>query len=173
MDHFPLGIEEIKRFLPHRDPFLMIDRILEIQCAGRIGDDSPENPKNGTKVVAIKNVSAGEPFFRGHFPAQAIMPGVLQLEAMAQTSAFAIYPYFYGPEMEEKARSFRSYLVGINDARFRHPVVPGDTLRIESVVKKVRGSIWIMDCHATVDGQKVVEAEVMANMVKNAEGNSE
>ena len=161
---FPMDVNEIQTFLPHRAPFLRIDRVLEIHASGKLGDLSPENNKVGTKVTAIKNVTFNEPHLQGHFPGFAIMPGVLITEAMAQTSVFAAYPYMLGPDFEELTKTTRTILAGVDHARFRRPVVPGDTLRIESTVTKVRGSIWMFDCVGQVDGKKVAEAQLIAHL---------
>jgi 3-hydroxyacyl-[acyl-carrier-protein] dehydratase len=118
----------------------------------------------GTKVVALKNVSFNEAYFQGHFPGFAIVPGVLIMESMAQTASFSLYPHMRS-ELEKYRGKFQCILVGVEGARFRRPVVPGDTLRIESVVTKTRGRLWAFQCVATVDGQKAAEAEILANLV--------
>jgi 3-hydroxyacyl-[acyl-carrier-protein] dehydratase len=163
MSEFRLSIERIQEFLPHRAPFLLVDRVLEIHPTGDLNDLSSNN-KTGTRVVAIKNVTFNEGFFQGHFPGFAIMPGVLITETMAQTASFSLYPYMYR-ELEKYRGKFQCILVGVESARFRKPVVPGDTLRIESTVSKTRGKLWAFSCQATVDGQKVAEAEILANLV--------
>jgi 3-hydroxyacyl-[acyl-carrier-protein] dehydratase len=168
---YRLGIEQIMQFLPHRAPFLLIDRVLEVHPAGDLNDISP-NGKIGTRVVAQKNVSYNEPHFQGHFPSFAIMPGVLVIESMAQAASFSLYPYMVNhvAGVGQLSRNFQCILVGVDSARFRRPVVPGDTLRIETVVKKCRGRLWAFECSATVDGQRVAEAEIMANLIANAGG---
>jgi 3-hydroxyacyl-[acyl-carrier-protein] dehydratase len=141
-----LDIKEIVRLLPHRYPFLLVDRILE----GERGDS----------MVGLKNVSMNEPFFQGHFPSDPIMPGVLILEGMAQVGG--ILAFYSLPEMiGEKL----IYFAGIDKVRFRRPVVPGDQLIFEMAVLKHKGKIWKMGGKAKVDNQVVAEAEFMAAFV--------
>jgi 3-hydroxyacyl-[acyl-carrier-protein] dehydratase len=163
---FQLGIDEIRRFLPHRFPFLLIDRILEIHPAGDL-DDINSN-KAGTRVVALKNVTYNEPCFQGHFPSYAILPGVNVIESMAQASSFATYPSF-AHNRDRLPSQYQCILVGVDSARFRRPVVPGDALRIEVLVTKSRGKLWMFQCTASVDGQKAAEAELLANLVPSVE----
>jgi 3-hydroxyacyl-[acyl-carrier-protein] dehydratase len=143
-------IMELLKLLPHRYPFLLVDRIVNID-----GDSS---------ATGIKNVTATEPHFQGHFPEHPVMPGVLIVEAMAQTAG-AICIKKLGSSMPALV-----YFMTIDNAKFRKPVVPGD--RIEINVKKVkqRGSIWRFACEAIVDGSKVAEADISAMMsFKSAE----
>ena len=138
-----LDIKEIIRLLPHRYPFLLVDRILE-----------GEKRKS---MVGLKNVSMNEFFFQGHFPSEPIMPGVLILEGMAQVGG--ILAFYSIPEMiGEKL----IYFAGIDKVRFRRPVVPGDQLIYEMVVLKQKGKIWKMAGKAKVDNEVVAEAEFMA-----------
>ncbi|HLE01253.1 MAG TPA: 3-hydroxyacyl-ACP dehydratase FabZ [Bdellovibrionota bacterium] len=157
---YRLDIEQIQSFLPHRQPFLFIDRVLEIHPTGDLADLSSRN-KEGTRVVAQKCVSFGEAHFHGHFPGFSIMPGVLVIETMAQAASFSIYPYIR--HTSDKPRQVQCVLVGVDSTRFRKPIVPGDVVRIETLVKKTRGPLWAFECQATVEGQRVAEAEVMAN----------
>jgi 3-hydroxyacyl-[acyl-carrier-protein] dehydratase len=169
---YRLSVDQIQKYLPHRAPFLLVDRVLEIHPTGDLTDLSPNN-KVGTRVVALKNVSFNEPYFQGHFPGFAIMPGVLLIEIMAQAASFSLYPYFAnqaGGKIEHMARNFQCILVGVDSARFRRPVVPGDTLRIETTVTKCRGRLWAFQCVISVDGQRVAEADIMANLIANAGG---
>ncbi len=133
-----LDIEAVRRTLPHRYPFLMIDRVLE-QEDGR--------------VVAVKNVTVNEPYFQGHFaePLEAVMPGVLILETMAQTTAFLI-------PQEGKEKPREGYLVGVEKARFRRKVVPGDQLRIEAERTRAKRGLLQADVRATVDGELAASA---------------
>lgn len=135
-----LDINAIQQILPHRYPFLLVDRILEVE--------------EGKKVIGIKNVSMNEPFFQGHFPNYPVMPGVLIIEAMAQVGAMAILsmPAFAGRI---------ALLAGIDKARFRRQVVPGDTLRIEVEVLKLRGTVGKSQAKAYVGEELAVEAELM------------
>ncbi len=135
--------ERIKEMIPHRYPFLMIDRVV--------------NLISGESAVGIKNVSAGEPHFMGHFPSQAVMPGVLIIEAMAQTSAILVV-HTLGAEAEGKL----VYFMSVEEAKFRKPVVPGDQLHIHVTVQRSRGNVWKFDGAAIVDGQKVAEATYSA-----------
>lgn len=160
---YAMSGESIRKFLPHRFPFLLVDRVLSIEPKGDISAPRGTADKIGTKVVAIKNVSFNEPMFQGHFPEFAIFPGVLTIEAMAQTATFATYP-FIAHDPEQMKRGFSVILLGVDDVRFRKPVVPGDVLRIEAEIDKCRGSIWGFKCVATVDGVTVAEAKILANM---------
>jgi 3-hydroxyacyl-[acyl-carrier-protein] dehydratase len=137
-------ILEIMKLLPHRYPFLLVDKIIDID-----NDDS---------AVGIKNVTANEPQFTGHFPGNPIMPGVLLIEAMAQTAG-AICARKLGSE------NSLVYFMTIDNARFRRPVVPGDRVEFHVVKQKQRGNIWKYHCDAMVDGQKVAEADVGAMML--------
>jgi len=138
-----LNIKEIVRLLPHRYPFLLVDRILE--------------GEKGKSMVGLKNVSMNEPYFQGHFPSDPIMPGVLILEGMAQVGG--ILAFYSLPDMiGEKL----IYFAGIDKVRFRRPVVPGDQLIFEMVVIKHKGKIWKMAGKAKVDNVVVAEAEFMA-----------
>jgi beta-hydroxyacyl-ACP dehydratase FabZ len=143
-----LDINEIQRILPHRYPFLLVDRIVEIE---------PE------RIVGIKNVTRNEPFFAGHFPNFPVMPGVLIVEAMAQTAGVLVLKNI--PDRDKKL----VLLVAIEYARFRKPVVPGDTLRLEMTVIKRKASVAKMAGRATVDGHLVAEAEVMCKLADKEE----
>jgi 3-hydroxyacyl-[acyl-carrier-protein] dehydratase len=144
----PLDIEAIQRILPHRQPFLLIDRVLEITETG---------------VVAIKCVTANESFFQGHFPEKKVMPGVLQIEAMAQAGAvWALVK----PELRGKI----ALLAQVKEAKFRRPVVPGDVLRIEGTKVSMRSRIGIMAVKTFVEGQLVCEAELMFAIAKEDAG---
>lgn len=143
-----LDVLEIRQILPHRYPFLLVDRILEV---------------DETHIVGIKNVTVNEPFFLGHFPDFPVMPGVLIVEAMAQTAGIQVLRTI--PDRENKL----VFLVSVDGARFRKPVVPGDQLRIEMKVIRRKGMVAKMAGIATVDGKVVAEAEVMCKLQdKNA-----
>ena len=147
-----LDINEIQQFLPHRYPFLLVDRIIELESE---------------RIVGIKNVTRNEPFFAGHFPDFPVMPGVLIVEAMAQTAGVLVLKSI--PERDSKL----VLLVAIENARFRKPVVPGDTLRLEMTVLKRKASVAKMAGRATVDGQLVAEAEVMCKLADKEEKKEE
>jgi 3-hydroxyacyl-[acyl-carrier-protein] dehydratase len=160
---YALSGEAVRKFLPHRYPFLLIDRVLSIDPKGDISNARGTEDKVGTKVVAIKNVSFNEPVFQGHFPNYAIFPGVMTVEAMAQAASFTTYP-FVAHDPEQLEAGFSVILLGVDGVRFRKPIVPGDQIRIEATVSKCRGTIWGFDCVVTVDGAKVAEAQLLANM---------
>lgn len=138
-----LDIKEIIRLLPHRYPFLLVDRILE--------------GEKGQRLTGLKNVSINEPFFQGHFPTEPIMPGVLILEGMAQVGG--ILAFYSIPEMVGEKLI---YFAGIDKVRFRQTVVPGDQLIYEMEVLKQKGKIWKMAGKAKVNDRVAAEAEFMA-----------
>ena len=143
-----LDINDIRAILPHRFPFLLVDRIVELEAE---------------RIVGIKNVTVNEPFFTGHFPDFPVMPGVLIVEAMAQTAGVLVLKSI--PDRENKL----VLLVAVENARFRRPVVPGDSLRMEMKVIKRKASVAKMAGVATVDGQVVAEAEVMCKLADKEE----
>ncbi len=136
-----MDIKEIQKFLPHRYPFLMVDRVVEIEL--------------GIRVVGFKNVTVNEPFFQGHFPGQPIMPGVLIIEAMAQVAG--ILAFRSGANMGKSV-----YFMSIEKAKFRKPVVPGDQLRLEIQSLQHRGNVWRFSGNAAVEGKVAAEAEFTA-----------
>jgi 3-hydroxyacyl-[acyl-carrier-protein] dehydratase len=140
-----LDIKKILEMLPHRYPFLLIDRIIELVP--------------GEKIVALKNVSINEPFFQGHFPEMPVMPGVLIVEAMAQTGGV-----FYIASRPPAQAGYIFYFMGMDRVRFRKPVVPGDQLVIEAMLLKMRKNVMKMTAEATVNGKRVAEAELMATL---------
>jgi len=142
---FVYGIADILGLLPHRYPFLLVDRILELE---------PEK-----RVVGLKNVTINEPFFQGHFPGAPVMPGVLIIEAMAQTGGVLIFRDL--PDRKQKL----IYFTGIQDARFRRPVVPGDQLRLEMQSVNRRKDFGKMHGKATVDGKLAAEATLLFAIV--------
>jgi 3-hydroxyacyl-[acyl-carrier-protein] dehydratase len=138
-----MDIHAILEHLPHRYPMLLVDRVLELVP--------------GERILALKNVSINEPFFPGHYPHHPVMPGVLVIEAMAQAAALLSFK-----SMGEKSDSKSVYyFVGIDAARFKRPVVPGDQLLLEVSVKATRRGIWKFSAQAKVDGQVAAEAELM------------
>jgi 3-hydroxyacyl-[acyl-carrier-protein] dehydratase len=138
-----IDVQRIMQMIPHRYPFLMIDRVIEaVPNVGAIG---------------IKNVSMGEPFFQGHFPTQPVMPGVLIIEAMAQTAAVLVV-HTLGPESEGKL----VYFMSVDNARFRKPVVPGDQLFIHVKKERNRGNVWKFTAEAKVNDSLCAEATYAA-----------
>ncbi len=158
-----LDQKSIQAFLPHRHPFLFVDRIICIE--GNEGADTDEPKKKvGVRVVGQKNVSINEGFFEGHFPNAPVMPGVLIIETMAQVASFSMYPAAI-KKIQEMKESYQCVLVGVDGARFRIPVVPGDVLRIETKVISCRTSLWTFECQATVNDKVVAEAKLLANVI--------
>jgi 3-hydroxyacyl-[acyl-carrier-protein] dehydratase len=149
---FPIHATEIEKILPHRYPFLLVDRWVEAEGG------SMEN-RAGRKMKAFKNLTVNEPFFQGHFPDRPIMPGVLSLEALAQASALCAYV----PLGDEKNYEF--YIVSADKVKYRRPIVPGDRLDLEVEVVKDRKTMIVFDCKAFVDGELATEAQIMANVV--------
>ena len=138
-----IQINEIMEMLPHGYPFLLVDRIEELE--------------KGKRIVGIKNVTINEPFFQGHFPGQPIMPGVLILEAMAQTAGVLAFK-----SIPEELRKKAVYFMSIDKVRFRRPVVPGDQIRMEMLVSRRRKSVWGFKGKAYVEDKLAAEAELMA-----------
>ena len=138
-----IEIEEIQQYLPHRYPFLLVDRVIEIEL--------------GKYIKAYKNVTTNEPFFMGHFPGKQVMPGVLILEAMAQASGILGFK-----TMEKKPEEGSIYyFVGADSLRFKRPAVPGDQIILESKVITDKKGIWKFDCNASVEGDMVAEATIL------------
>ncbi len=142
-----LEVEELMRLLPHRYPIMLVDRLVDI--------------KPGEGAVGIKNVSYGEPIFQGHFPQKPVMPGVLIIEAMAQSAA-AYVAYTEELDVEGKVVLF----MGVDKARFRRPVIPGDQLRIAVRTVQRRPPVWKFEGIATVDGKRAAEANFSAMLAQ-------
>ena len=136
-----MDIKKITSLLPHRYPFLLVDRVIEVEPCQRL--------------MGYKNVTINEPFFQGHFPEKPVMPGVLIIEALAQATGLLAM------ESEDVAGKAIYYLVGVDKARFKRPVVPGDQLMLEVEVLKQRRGIWTFSGKGTVDGQVCASAEIM------------
>ena len=143
-----IDIHQILKLLPHRYPILLVDRVLEVE--------------QGKRIKAIKNVSINEPFFQGHFPNRPVMPGVLMLEAMAQAAAILTFDSM-GKSLDDNSVY---YFAGIDGARFKRPVEPGDQLILESTLERAKGGIFKYKARATVNGELATEAELMCTMRK-------
>jgi 3-hydroxyacyl-[acyl-carrier-protein] dehydratase len=141
-----MDIHEILQRLPHRYPILLVDRVLELE--------------KGVRIKALKNVSANEPYFVGHFPKRPVMPGVLMLEALAQTAALLSFETM-GLLPDEKTVY---YFAGVDEARFKRVVQPGDQIILDVQVDRVRAGIWKYKAQASVDGNLAVEAVLMCTM---------
>jgi 3-hydroxyacyl-[acyl-carrier-protein] dehydratase len=142
-------IDEILKILPHRYPFLLVDRVLE--------------KNNSTRMVALKNVTINEPFFQGHFPEYPVMPGVLVIEALAQVGVILLF------SQDQDRASKMVYFSGIDRCRFRQPVIPGDQLRLEINIIKSRPRFYKMRGEASVNGLLAVEAELSCTVVERSE----
>lgn len=162
----PLGVPEIRAFLPHREPFLFVDRIFEIIP----GTDERGNTSIvGTKVRGVKRFTGEEDFFRGHFPGYPITPGVIVTESSGQIGCFVFYPF-----LKEKkligADGEPLKLAGVNEGRFRRPVLPGDEIEATVTIKRGRKSIWFLDCKVEVAGEVAADMELIANFDLKVEG---
>ncbi len=143
MIELPLTVEKIQEVIPHRYPFLLVDRVVEFE--------------DGKNIVGLKNVTVNEPFFNGHFPERPIMPGVLILEALAQMGV--LYSRLRTDGADRKGLSV---FAGADKVRFRRPVVPGDQLKLEMIEVKRRSTLWVMEGIATVDGEEVASGLLRA-----------
>ncbi|MFT3838502.1 MAG: 3-hydroxyacyl-ACP dehydratase FabZ [Myxococcaceae bacterium] len=141
-----MDVNEIQSILPHRYPFLLVDRVIEM--------------KPGEKLVAVKNVTSNEHFFQGHFPGHPVMPGVLILEALAQAAALLGYK-----TAQVESKTHVTYLMTIDGAKFRKPVVPGDQLKLNITVLRYKGTLFKVLGEAMVDGQVAAEAEFLATIM--------
>ncbi|MHB1244804.1 MAG: 3-hydroxyacyl-ACP dehydratase FabZ [Sulfuriferula sp.] len=141
-----MDVNEIMAYLPHRFPFLLVDRVISLEP--------------GKNIVALKNVSMNEPFFPGHFPKHPVMPGVLILEALAQAAALLSFKTVADAPSEDSV----VYFAGIDAARFKKPVVPGDQLILHAEILRNLKGIWKYATYAEVNGQRVAEAEMMATL---------
>ena len=144
-----LGVEEVKELIPHREPFLFVDSVLEIE--------------KGKRITAEKLFSPEEFFFRGHFPGNPIVPGVIVTEAMAQAGG-VLFNYSFGEELKEEGFD-NAYLMGLDRCRFRAPVVPGDRVILEVELVRRRSRIIFFSAKASVNGKQVAQAEISACLV--------
>lgn len=145
-----LSSRDIMKLMPHRFPFLLVDKVVERT------EGPDEKTRTGNKIVALKNVTFNEPFFPGHFPELPIMPGVLQVEAMAQSACLAY--------LRQGDPEFDFFIASVQEAKFRRPVVPGDQLMLHAEIIKDRGSMLQVKTEARVDGQVVAEATILAKV---------
>jgi len=145
-----IDIHRILKRLPHRYPILLVDRVIEFE--------------SGVRIKALKNVTINEPYFMGHFPARPVMPGVMMLEALAQTAALLSFESMN----TEPGADTVVYFVGIDGARFKRPVEPGDQLILEASLERAKGGIYKYKVRASVDGETAAEAELMCTMRKVA-----
>ena len=143
----PVEAGDIETYLPHRYPFLLIDRVLSMEI-------EPEK-----KLIGVKNVTVNEPFFTGHFPGNPVMPGVLMIEAMAQ--AAGMLAHLAAETAGEKGELY--YLVKVDNARFSQIVVPGDQLILEAIQKRIKRRMGWYECQATVDGKRVASCELLCS----------
>lgn len=153
---------KVRNYLPHRQPFLFVDRILDVQVPL---DEKGNIVAVGTKVVGLKNATINEPYFVGHFPDFPITPGVVMIETMAQISCFAVLPWVQTDENLKVTSSFELRLAGVDATRFRKPFVPGDSLIVTVECVKQRGPIWAFKCKGEIEGATVVESEILASVV--------
>ncbi len=156
----PYDCIQVLNYLPHRNPFLFVDRILEVTVPMKDGKMEPI----GVKVVGLKNATVNEPYFAGHFPGLPITPGVVILETMAQICSFGVMPWVKTDDTLKVLSSFSLRLAGVDNARFRKPLVPGDTLTVKGEVTKHRGPIWAFHCTGEVDGHLIAEADILASV---------
>ncbi|MCL4321459.1 MAG: 3-hydroxyacyl-ACP dehydratase FabZ [Deltaproteobacteria bacterium] len=143
-----MSIQEILNLLPHRFPFLMVDKVIALE--------------KGKSITAIKNTTINEPFFQGHFPSYPVMPGVLILEALAQAGGILAYK----TEEDDDLKNMLTYFMGIDKARFRKPIFPGSTIVLNVELVKRKQFIWMFHGKALVDGKLCAEADLMASFVK-------
>lgn len=163
-----LGIEQVLEVLPHRFPFLMIDKVLEIRpgkpLSMRMSPEEVAEARVGSMAKTLKNITYNEIQFLGHFPSVPIFPGVLTIEAMAQSAAFAVAP-FLALQNKGVLPKLQTTLVGFDDVRFRKKIQPGDQMVMQVVAKQVRGAIWSFAGEAFVDGKRAAEAVFLAQVL--------
>jgi 3-hydroxyacyl-[acyl-carrier-protein] dehydratase len=156
----PFEALQVRNYLPHRYPFLFVDRIFEVS----VPVDKGELSIVGTRVRGMKNATINEHYFVGHFPQLPITPGVVIIETIAQVSSFAVLPWVKtSPEMKVLSH-FDLRLAGVDSTRFRRPFLPGDRMEITVEVIKQRGPIWGFTCKGEIDGHLAVEAEILASV---------
>ena len=154
----PYGPVQVQNFLPHRYPFLFVDKILQVDVP--YADGKPQAV--GVKIVGVKNATYNEPYFVGHFPGMPITPGVILIETIAQISSFALIPFMQVSEDMKILGQFDLRLAGVENTRFRRPFLPGDTLTVKSEVIKQRGLLWWFKAIGEIEGNAAVECEFLA-----------
>lgn len=153
MSAMPAGvmlIDEVREYLPHRFPFLLVDRVLELEV--------------GQRILALKNVSVNEPQFTGHFPERPVFPGVYAIEAMAQAAGILAFKTVGAKPQPDSSY----YLAGVDKARFKRVIVPGDAVHLEARLVRSKRTIWVFDCQARVAGELCASAELMCMVQLNA-----
>ena len=156
----PYEAATIMNYLPHRQPFLFVDRIQSVTVPMEKGEIS----QVGTTIVGIKNATVNEPYFTGHFPGMPITPGVVLIETMAQVASFAVMPFVKTDKNLHVLTPFELRLAGIDKARFRKPVMPGDQVIVTTECVKYRSPLWGFQCRMEVAGAIVAEAEILASV---------
>lgn len=164
----PFDSVQVMQFLPHRYPFLFVDKITDLQAPL---DGDGKLKQVGTISRGVKTATINEPYFTGHFPDMPITPGVILVETMAQVACFALYPWVNGgdPSMDRK-KGFALRLAAVDAARFRRPVVPGDVMQITAEVKKFRSPVWGFHCKIEIDGELAAECEILASVTFGEKG---
>jgi 3-hydroxyacyl-[acyl-carrier-protein] dehydratase len=158
----PYDHPKVLNYLPHRYPFLFVDKILSVTVP--VGPDGTLQ-QVGTRVVGVKNATINEPYFQGHFPAYPITPGVILIETMAQMASFGILPFLRVDDDLRILSKFDLRLAGVDNTRFRRPFLPGEAMTITIECVRQRGPIWGFHCKGEVDGQVAVESEILASAV--------
>ena len=162
----PILADEILRFLPHRFPMILIDRVLSIETVGSL-ETLDMSDKAGTKVHAVKMISQSDPIFQGHFPGRPIFPGVMTLETLAQTACFSVYA---SVAAQSKRPNLQVALVGFEEVRFRAPITPGDMLELRTNVARVRRGLFSFAATAHVGEKLVAEGNLLAHIEFLKEG---
>jgi beta-hydroxyacyl-ACP dehydratase FabZ len=161
----PFDQQQVQSYLPHRYPFLFVDKILSLEVPVGAGGKLVEL---GTKVRGQKNATINEPYFTGHFPGMPITPGVVLIETMAQVASFGVLPWVEVDSTLHPLKRFDLRLAGVDSTRFRRPFVPGDSMIVTCEVIKHRGPIWGFRCSGEVDGNLVMECEILASVTLEA-----
>ena len=157
----PFDSPLVMNYLPHRQPFLFVDKILKVTVPV---NEKGELTQVGTVVVGVKNATINEPYFTGHFPGMPITPGVILIETMAQVASFAVLPWVKTDKNMNVQTGFEIRLAGVDKTRFRKPVVPGDSVLVTVEVLKHRAPLWGFNCKMEVDGAVVAETEILASV---------